>query len=216
MVGTGLSDFCVGVYKSNGGNPTYSNGIVLKGATNIDLNPEKTDDNDFYADNAVAETDSGRFKGGSVTLELGGLEDAAERLIFGLPDPRDENYGDGKTIKVTAYGDGANPPYMGIGFVQRIKHNGADAYTPYIIAKVKFELPDFSMQTSEESISWQKQGLEAKMMRDDSPSHEWLLRSAEPLPNKEDAVEWLRYKLGITAAAEPAEAAKSGEEGTNG
>lgn len=216
MVGTGLSDFCVGVYKSNGGNPSYSSGIALENATNMDLSVEKTDDNVFYADNAVAETDGGRFKSGSAKLELSGLEDAAERLIFGLPEPTEESYGDGKTIKVTSYGDVANPPYMGIGFVKRSRHNGTDAYVPYIIAKARFALPDLSAQTGEESISWQKQGLEAKIMRDDSSAHNWLLRSTEPLSSREDAVEWLHYKLGVITTVDASEPAEAGEEVTDG
>ena len=68
----GFSCPYVGLYNANGGNPSYSKGMRLARGVNIKINPDVSDDNDFYADNVAAESDGGVFTGGTADLTCRG------------------------------------------------------------------------------------------------------------------------------------------------
>lgn len=161
---TGFSDPWVAEYAVSGGTVTYSNAMALARGVEVSLSPESSDDNKFYADNIVAENATGMFTGGTVTLTVDGLKDAARKLIYGLPTA----VGDW-----TAYDNTVEIPYVGIGFIVRYMEDGATTYMPVVLAKTMFQLDETSAATQEDEIDWQTQELTATLFRDDSATQAW-------------------------------------------
>lgn len=162
---TGFSNPYVALYSESGGVVSYASGQILARGVNVDLSIDAADDNNFYADNVVAESAAGMFGGGTATLTVDGLLTAAEKLILGLPNADSDGW--------TAYGDAADIPYCGLGFIVRYMSDGVTTYVPVVLTKVKFKMPNLSAATQEDEIDWQTQELEAVIMRDDSTDHNW-------------------------------------------
>lgn len=164
---TGFSQPYVALYSESGGTISYASGQILARGVNVSLSLDAADDNNFYADNVIAESATGMFGGGTCTLTVDGLLTAAEKLILGLPTADGDGW--------TAYGDAASIPYVGLGFIVRYMSDGVTSYVPVILNKVKFKMPGLSAATQEDEIDWQTQELEATIMRDDSSDHNWKL-----------------------------------------
>lgn len=163
-VTTGFSLPYVALYAASGGSITYSSGTQLARGVDVTISPESSDDNNFYADNILAESDNGRFTGGTVTLTVDGLLTTTKKLIFGLP---------AETGGWTAYGDEMSVPYVGIGFIARTQSDGVVSYVPTVLAKCKFNQPEDAAATQEDEIDWQTQSLSALVMRSDDANHNW-------------------------------------------
>lgn len=168
---TGFSLPYVALYTANSGTVAYSSGQKLARGVSVSLEPTAGDDNKFYADNIVAETAPGVFTGGTVTLTVDGLLEAAEKLILGLPTADTNDW--------YHYGDSMDIPYVGIGFVCRYMSGGVESYTPVVLTKARFSTPSLSANTQEEEIDWQTQELSATLLRDDSTNHDWKLMGEE-------------------------------------
>jgi len=164
---TGFSLPYVALYSANGGTVTYSSGQRLARGVSVELEPTVGDNNNFYADNVIAETAGGIMTGGQVTLTVDGLLETAEKLILGLPDADTNDW--------IHYGDAMSIPYVGIGFVCRYQSEGVVTYTPVVLTKARFQTPSLSANTQEEDIEWQTQELVADLARDDTSSHDWKL-----------------------------------------
>lgn len=162
---TGFSKPYVALYSESGGTITYSSQSVLARGVSVSLSIDSADDNNFYADNVIAESATGMFGGGEVTLTVDGLLTAAEKLILGLPTADGDGW--------TAYGDAMSIPYVGIGFIVRYMSDGVTTYVPVILTKCKFKTPNLEANTQEDEIDWQTQELTATIMRDDSSDHNW-------------------------------------------
>ena len=87
MVTTGFSKPYVAKYANESSTVTYSEGMPLARGVSLSLEVEAADDNNFYADNVVSVTESGKFVSGSATITVDGLSNDAATLIFGLPEP---------------------------------------------------------------------------------------------------------------------------------
>lgn len=185
---TGFSKPYVAVYTANEGTITYNSGQVLARGVEVSISPESTDDNNFYADNVLAESDSGRFTGGEVTLTVDGLLIAAERLIMGLPTAGSDGW--------TAYDDDQNVPNMGVGFIVRYMSDGVTSFVPIVLSKVKFKQFETAAATQEETIDWQTTSLSATIMRGDDARHTWKL-VGEDASTEAEAEAALKAKLGI-------------------
>lgn len=164
---TGFSLPYVALYSANGGTVTYSSGKKLARGVSVELEPTVGDNNNFYADNVIAETAGGIMTGGQVTLTVDGLLETAEKLILGLPDADTNDW--------IHYGDAMSIPYVGIGFICRYQSEGVVTYTPVVLTKARFQTPSLSANTQEEDIEWQTQKLVADIARDDTASHDWKL-----------------------------------------
>ena len=185
---TGFSLPYVATYSATGGTVTYSSGQKLARGVNVSITPESGDDNNFYADNVLAESANTTFTGGEVTLTVDGLLDAAEKLIMGLPTAS----GGWMT-----YNDDQAVPYVGIGFIARYQSDGVVTYVPYILAKCMFNQINTSAATQEENIDFQTQELSAKIFRGDDAKHAWkYVGDAEDTEAAAEAA--LKTKLGIT------------------
>lgn len=187
---TGFSKPYVALYSADGTTVTYSSGTALARGVSVSLDIETGDNENFYADNIMAESAGGTFTGGTVTLTVDGLKDAARKLIMGLPTETSLTVGTA-TVKVQEYDDRHAIPYVGIGFVVRYMENGVTSYVPYVFPKCIFSEDGIEANTQEESIEFQTTELTATLMRDDSTNHRWR-RIAEAQTTEalaEDAVE---------------------------
>lgn len=162
---TGYSKPYVAVYSATGTTVTYSNGMALARGVELQVEPETTDDNRFYADNIIAENEAGTFTGGTATITVDGLKDAANKLIYGLPTADSEGW--------TDYGNTQVVPYVGFGCVVRYQEDGTVSYVPLILTKVQFNEASTNAATQEDSIDWQTQELTAQIFRDDSATQVW-------------------------------------------
>lgn len=187
-VRTGFSLPYVATYSATGGTVTYSSGQKLARGVNVSITPESGDDNNFYADNVLAESANTTFTGGEITLTVDGLLEAAEKLIMGLPT----SSGGWMT-----YNDDQAVPYVGIGFIARYQSDSDVTYVPFVLAKCMFNQINTSAATQEESIEFQTQELTAKIFRGDDAKHAWKYVGDEE--DTEAAAEAaLKTKLGIT------------------
>lgn len=169
---TGFSKPYVALYSAEGTTVTYTSGTALARGVSVSLDIETGDNENFYADNVMAESAGGTFTGGTVTLTVDGLKDAARKLIMGLPSETSMTVGTA-TVKVQEYDDRQAIPYVGIGFVVRYMENGVTSYVPYVFPKCIFSEDGIEANTQEESIEFQTAELSATIMRDDSTNHRW-------------------------------------------
>lgn len=194
---TGYSMPFVALYAAANGVVTYSGGIPLARGVDVSLSVEGGGDNDFYADNVKAESDTQTFSSGTLSLTVDGLKAAARKLISGVKTTRKEGSGD-TAISFDVYDDKQEMPYVGVGFVVRYMEDGVTTYAPIIIKKVKFSPEGLDAATQEENIDWQTTKLEASIMRDDTANHEWKM-IGEDQTTEEAAV--AAYKLVLTPSA---------------
>ena len=175
---TGFSMPWVAKYANNNGTVTYSGGIPLARGVDVSLSVESAGDNNFYADNVLAETDTQAFSSGTLSLTVDGLKQAAYKLITGVTTSQAVSF-TGGTVTFDVWDDQAAVPYVGVGFVVRYMEAGVTTYVPVIIRKVKFNDPEIAAATQEESIDWKTQALEATILRDDTANHAWKMVGAE-------------------------------------
>lgn len=161
----GFSKPYIALYSESGGVITYSSGQLLARGVSVSGEPESSDNNNFYADNIVAESDAGAFTGGTVTLTVDGLLQDAEKLLQGLGSVDADgflNYDDDQAI-----------PYVGIGFVVETMSEGVRYFTPVVFTKARANQLSVNAETEGESIDWQTQEISFSVYKDDSAKHRW-------------------------------------------
>lgn len=161
----GFSKPYVALYSESGGTITYSSGQKLARGVSVNAEPDSSDNNNFYADNIVAESDAGSFSGGTVTLTVDGLLQDAEKLIQGLPTADADGF--------LNYDDDQVTPYVGVGFIIEYMSEGVRYFTPVIFPKCKAGQLTVSAETEGESISWKTAEIPFSIYKDDSAKHRW-------------------------------------------
>lgn len=189
---TGFSKPWVAQYNASGTTVTYSSAQRLARGVSVNLQPESSEDNNFYADNQVAESGAGEFTGGTVELEVDGLFRATENFIYGSTDSDDEDW--------VADGDSNSAPFLGIGFLVRWMSAGVTTYQPVVLAKTKFSIPEEERATQEEEIDWQTTTLVATLMRDDTEEAAWRYRG-KSYATESEAEEALKSFFGAVVSA---------------
>ena len=155
----------VALYSESGGTVTYTSGQKLARGVSVSAESDSSDNNNFYADNIVAETDAGAFSGGTVTLTVDGLLQDAEKLIQGLPAVDAEGF--------LNYDDDQAVPYVGLGFIIKTMSEGVTYFTPVIFPKTRAGAISVSAETQGESIDWQTQEIPFSIFKDDTAKHQW-------------------------------------------
>lgn len=186
---TGFSKPYVARYAANGGTITFTGGRRLARGVSVNIAPNASSDNKFYADNVEAESGAGIFTGGTLTLTVDGLLRAAERFIMGLPEPGSDGF--------IAYGDNQEVPDVATGFITRYMSGGITTFVPTILVKTKYDQLPMEAATQEEEIDWQTQELTASIMRGENANHDWKWVGAD-YATEEEAEEALKTKLNIT------------------
>lgn len=201
MVTTGFSMPYVAKYANTGTTVTYTSGMDLARGVSLSLEIDTADDNNFYANNVLAEVETAQFTSGSATVTVDGLSNEAATLIFGLPAPTLLEVGAPETtVQMQGYGEALNPPYVGFGCVRRTQMDGKVEYWPLILPKIKFGLPSDEMATQEDQIDWQTQELTATIQRDDTTAKNWKVISAEGLDTEAEAYAAVKAFLGGAGA----------------
>ena len=189
MVTTGFSKPYVAKYGTSAGSAsnTYTSGMLLGRGVNVSMEVDAGDDNNFYADNIIAETAAAQFTSATGTVTVDGLENAAASLILGLPTPTSFEVETSESVQMQGYGGTMDPPYVGFAYIRRTMMNGVTSYYPVIHPKVRFSIPSDSAATQEDQIDWQTQELSATVLRDDTTAFNWKLTTAEGCETEAEA-----------------------------
>lgn len=198
MVTTGFSRVHVARYSASGSNVTYTDCRELARARSMETDISTTDDNNYYANNRLAETEPAQFSAGTATITVDGLDPEEEAFILGIIAESEQV--DGTPVEIVAYGENMNPPYLGIGAVKRQQLHNVVSYRAVIFTKGRFAIPSEAAETQEGSISWQDQELTATLMIDDTPGHNWKKIPKTNFATEDEAVAFIRSYLGGVAA----------------
>lgn len=182
MVTIGYSKPYVAKYSGSGGKDTYTSGMSLGGGVSYSDSIEVADDNDFYADNRVDETESGVFTNGEATITVNYLSAEAAKMVLGLKNQT--TVGD---VQWDDYDDDANPPDIGYGHVKKVMNDGVVQYIGFVLPRVKMALPSESAETQGETIDWQTQELTATIMRSLNGKHPWRAVADTPFDTEDEA-----------------------------
>lgn len=197
MVTTGFSRVHVAKYSESAGVVTYSGVRELARARSMDTDISTTENNDFYANNLLAEQEPAAFASGTANITVDGLDAEEEAFILGIETVK-KIIGD-QEVELIPYGSKMNPPYMGIGAVKRQQMKGVVSYRAVIFTKARLAIPSEAAKTQEESISWQDQKLTATLMADDSDEHNWKYIPKTNFTSEDAAVSFVRAFLGGAA-----------------
>lgn len=201
MVTTGFRNIYVATYSNTGQKVTYTGLAKLARARSFTLSVDASEDNNYYADDALAETESGaNFTSGTLELTVDGLSGEEEALLFGLPDEQTVQVNE-SPIPVLNYGDGMDPPFLGVAGIKRYQLNGVVSYRPIVLPKCQFVLSGDSANTAEETIEWQDQTLNANVMRDDTANRNWKIMPKNNCATLQEAIDFITAVLGGAAAA---------------
>lgn len=184
----GFSKPYVALYSESGGVVTYSSGQLLARGVSVSVESDSSDNNNFFADNIVAETDAGSFTGGTATLTVDGLLQDAEKLVQGLPTADAAGF--------LNYDDDQVVPYVGIGFIIKYMSEGVTYYTPVIFPKARAGQFSVNAETQGESISWQTAEIPFTIFKDDTAKHQWKKVGGE-LADEATAEAAIKTFLGI-------------------
>lgn len=169
MAGIGM----YGVYYSKA---TIANGVVtgyagvktMGKAISASFEPNTPDDNPLYANNAVAENDSSGASGGTLTLTLDRLDQAAAADLYGLTvEDVQVTVGSpgtsetGKALKFTGM-EQSNP--VGVAFIRMNQEDGVRNHEVVLYRRVTFGMPAEEAETLGESIEWQTPEIEGSVM----------------------------------------------------
>ena len=171
-VTTGFSEPYIAKYSNTGTTVSYSGGMKLGRGVSMSIEVESADDNNFYADDIVAETETGTMTSASATVTVDGMEPEVAAFALGLPAATQETIGE-SPVDVYDYDDRMNPPFLGLGVLQRVMLNGVQYWVPIVFTKVKMNTPSDEANTQEDQIDWQTQELEMTILRDDSANRRW-------------------------------------------
>lgn len=193
----GVSKPYYAIYSDGDGVPTYSAGGLIGKLTEVDIEIESTEDNNLFADNAIAESER-LFSSGTLTLTPDDLSQEVSKAILGVKEQALEDIS-GVTdtdVKELIFDDDQNTPNLGVGFIIKKQVRGALRWRALVLTKVMFSIPSDSATTQGDTIEWQTPELSATIQRDDSAKHKWKREatfSTEP-----QAEAYIKSILGIT------------------
>lgn len=199
MATIGLSKPYYAIYSNTGATVNYASGAVMGKATEANIEIETTDDNNLYADNAIAETDRS-FSGGTLTLSTDDLSQEVSKAILGLKEQAVSEIAgvSDEDVMELIYDDTQETPYLGVGFIIKKKVNGVYKWRGVVLTKVMFSVPSDAATTQGETIEWQVPELSATIMRDDSATHMWKREAT--FTTEAQAEAYIQNRLNVTPA----------------
>ena len=171
---------------------SYSGGGLLGKAVEFSAKIESASDNNLYADDGVAESDTS-FAGGTVSITTDDLTQEVGAAILGV-EPREVKVGE-KTVMELAFGENRKDPDLGMGIIIPKKKDGKLLFRAVVLPKVKFSVPEDSAKTMGEKIEWQTPKLEGTIMRDDTEEHNWKMEAS--VESEALARAYIKQKLNI-------------------
>ena len=193
----GVSKPYVAKYSNTENTVTYSSGQILDKMTEIDISINSAEDNNFYADNAIAESDSS-FSGGTVTVNTADLGPEATALVLGItPVPISDIAGvTDEDVNELVFDDDQRSPYLGFGCIIKKRISGVDKWRAIILTKIMLAVPNDAATTQGETIEWQTPQLTGTIMRDDSAKHAWKREAT--FTTEAQAEAYIKARLSIT------------------
>ena len=182
MVTIGYSKPYVALYNGSTGQDVYTGGMDLGGGVSYSDSIDVADDNNFYADNKIDESETGTFVSGEATITVNYLSATAAKMVLGLTNQIE--VGD---VQWDSYDDDANPPEIGYGHVKKVMNAGVIQYIGFVLPRVKMALPSEAAETQGESIDWQTQELTATIMRSINGNHPWRCVADTPFDTEDEA-----------------------------
>lgn len=194
----GVSKPYVAKYSNTDSTVTYTAGQILDKMTQLDATINSAENNNFYADNAIAETDRS-FSGGTLTVNTADLGPEASALILGItPVAISEIEGvTDEDVNELIFDDDQQNPYLGFGCIIKKRVNNEDKWRAIIFTKIQFAVPSDAATTQGETIEWQTPTLSGTIMRDDSAKHTWKREAT--FTTEAQAEAYIKARLGITA-----------------
>lgn len=188
MAKTGLSKSYYALYTYNSTDGvTYADGGLLGKAVSASIEPEEGEDNNFYADNGIAESDGG-FNSGTLTITNDSLELTALAAIMGLTPASDGSL---------HFSANMTAPYVGYGTIGRSQVNGVRKFRAIILCKVQFHVPVDELSTQEEDIEFSGHELTATILRTDDAAADWKI--VKDFDTEANAEAYIKTTLSITA-----------------
>lgn len=201
MVTTGFSNVHIATYSAEDGNVTYTGVRKLGRSVSMSTDISTSDDNKFYADDRLAETETGSaFTDGSGTCTVDGLTAEEEAFIMGLKDGNPVKPDSGTQVETYEYGATMDPPYLGLGAVKKVQKNGKSYWKAVVFSKIRFKVPKDDAETQGEQIDWQTQDLDFTIMRDDSAMNRWKIIPKKEFDTEAAAIAFIKKALGGEAA----------------
>ena len=146
MAQIGLKYLICAPIKETNNDVSYSDGLVMSYAIKTDLSIE-INDAKLYGDDRIIESIK-EFKSGKLTLNGDHLEYEVLALILGH---KVENVTPGNGKKMTAKGDDDGKA-VGVGFYSTTVKNGKRKFRALWLHKVKFGIPNESLETKGDNI----------------------------------------------------------------
>ena len=193
----GVSKPYVAKYSNTDTTVSYTSGQILDKMTEIDISINSAEDNNFYADNSIAESDSS-FSGGSVTVNTADLGPEATALVLGItPVPIASISGvTDEDVNELIFDDDQRSPYLGFGCIIKKRVNNVDQWRAIILTKIMLAVPNDAATTQGETIEWQTPQLTGTIMRDDSAKHAWKREAT--FTTEAQAEAYIKARLSIT------------------
>lgn len=159
MAGIGM----YGVYyakclKTDGVTTGYTGGVKMMGkAISANFSPKNPEDNPLYANNSVGENNSSSASGGTITMTLDRLTQAAAADLYGVTVEEvtvsvGETSVTGKALKYK--GNEQSVP-VGVAYVRMHQQDGVRSHEVVLYRSVTFSMPGDDAKTMGETIEWQ-------------------------------------------------------------
>lgn len=196
VVTTGFSNIHVALYSANSGVVSYTGVRKLGRSVSMSTDISTSDDNNFYADDRLSETETGSaFTDGSGTLTIDGLTPDDEAFLMGLKDGNSVQV-ESQTVETLEYGAEMDPPYIGIGAVKKVQRDGKSYWGAIVLAKCRCKVPKDDATTQGEQIDWQTQDIDFTILRDDSEKNRWKIIPKKFFATENAAIEFIKKVLG--------------------
>lgn len=180
----------VAEYVNTSGTVSYTGGMRLARGVDVNLSPETSEDNNFYCDNGIGESESGKFTGGTLSLTCDDPLPAAKALVQGTSEADTSGW--------VHYGDEDVRPYVGIGWIVTYMSDGVKTYVPTVVRKCRLTSMGDEASTKEDEISYQTTSQEYELFRDDTTNHDWKWVHEAGFSTEADAEAALKTALGVT------------------
>ena len=196
VVTTGFSNIHVALYAAENGAVSYTSVHKLGRSVSMSTDISTSDDNNFYADDRLAETETGSaFTDGSGTMTIDGLTPDDEAFLMGLKAGDKVTVGSNE-VETLEYGAEMDPPYIGIGAVKKVQRDGKSYWGAMVLCKCRCKVPGDDASTQEDQIDWQTQDIDFTIMRDDSTKNRWKVIPKKLFETENDAVAFIKKVLG--------------------
>ena len=174
----------IGKYKNTSGTVTYETPTEVGDAMNANIEL-KFAEGRLYAEGRLAEYIK-LATGGTISIAVKYIKKAAQAMMYGATTDNQKD-----NVKFSAK-DVAN--YVGVGLYAPDKVDGVTKYTCMWVPKALFGPPSFAYQTKGESIQFNTPTTTGEFLPDDTT--EELLLESETVETAEEAVAWIKGKLG--------------------